>query len=238
MFTGLITHTTRLSQLKSSASAHALYLEPVALTPDPKIGESIAVDGCCLTLIESTPLWRFDILEETLVRTHFKSIASGSILNIERALTLETRLGGHIVTGHIDCTATVIRWEPVIENETLQSSIRYESGAGNYLLEIETRPEDQPLLIEKGSIAVNGISLTIAQVHSRSIILYIIPHTRAHTNLSQLKSGDSVNVEFDLFAKLIQKNITHHFQSISKYDPSTNHKAPDPARTRYCHHSP
>jgi riboflavin synthase len=216
MFTGLITHTTSLAQLELDTHHGALYLEPIALTPEIQIGESIAVDGCCLTLVEKAPLWRFDLLEETLDRTRFKSLKAGSQLNIERALTLGAHLGGHIVTGHIDCVGKVLRFDPVLESPFHKDARHPPLLSHNYILEIETHPENQPLLVEKGSITINGISLTLAKVHSQSIILYIIPYTRTHTNLLQINKGDLVNMEFDLFAKLIQKNITHHLQSLSK----------------------
>ncbi len=216
MFTGLITHTTSLARLELTPHHGALYLEPIAFTPEIQIGESIAVDGCCLTLVEKAPLWRFDILEETFARTRFKNLKEGSQLNIERAPTLRDHLGGHIVTGHIDCVAEVLRFEPTFETPHYHDRVDSPLLSQNFILEIETQPENQPLLVEKGSIAINGISLTLAKVHSQSIIVYIIPHTYTHTNLSQINRGDLVNVEFDLFAKLVQKNITHHLQSLSK----------------------
>ncbi|MCS7062876.1 MAG: riboflavin synthase [Methylacidiphilales bacterium] len=203
MFTGLITHTTRLHHRETQNGHTRLHLEPLEITPPPQIGESIAVDGCCLTLVACEPHWQFDLLEETLRCTRFAHIAKGALVNIERPLRVGDFLGGHFLTGHIDRAAKVLTWEP-------SPQVGSDPSRVNYHLEIEILPHEQPLLVEKGSIAINGISLTIASVHTHSISIYIIPHTRHTTNLREYTAGQYVNVEFDLLAKLVRKNLNSH----------------------------
>jgi riboflavin synthase len=132
----------------------------------------------------------FDLLEETVARTNLGVLKPDSVVNLERALVADARLGGHFVQGHIDCTASII--------DFAESDSRLEIAL----------PEDRARYVaEKGSIAVNGISLTIAEVKPASFVTWIIPHTRRHTNLNNARSGDVVNLEFDILAKYVERML-------------------------------
>jgi riboflavin synthase len=139
-----------------------------------------------------TPRSPFDLLEETLERTNLKNLRRESFVNLERALPADGRLGGHFVQGHIDCAARVIA---------------FDEAAGDYRLEIELPPEFSHYVVFKGSVAVNGISLTVAEILPESFAVWVIPHTRRSTNLQNTVPGDRVNVEFDILAKYIERML-------------------------------
>jgi riboflavin synthase len=162
------------------------------------IGESIAVNGCCLTVAAAPADGRleFDILEETLRRTNLGHIQEGGRVNLERALLANGRLGGHFVQGHVDCVATVRAWE----------------GVGlDYRLEIGLPAEYARYVIEKGSIAVDGISLTVAALGQETFTVWVIPHTRERTNLAETAPGRLVNLEFDMLAKYVERIALSRF---------------------------
>ena len=154
-------------------------------------GDSISVNGCCLTVASHRhEEIVFDLLEETVARTNLGALKRDSTVNLERALAANARLGGHFVQGHIDCTASIIAFA--------ESDSRLEIAL----------PEDRALYVaEKGSIAVDGISLTIAEVKPTSFVTWIIPHTRRYTNLKNAQSGDLVNLEFDILAKYVERMV-------------------------------
>jgi riboflavin synthase len=156
-------------------------------------GESVAVNGCCLTTtaIRDGGL-SFDLLEETLARTNLRALRPESPVNLERALAADGRLGGHFVQGHIDCTAQVLD---------------FTAHGTDHRLEVELPDVFAAYVVMKGSIALNGISLTIAEVLPASFVAWIIPHTLRATNLAQLQPGDLLNIEFDLIAKYIQRML-------------------------------
>lgn len=187
MFTGLIQATGRIARLTPSA----LEIEPQEhfLDSGPLVvGESIAVSGCCLTLVQSGPLLRFDLSPETLQRTSFSSLSIGDAINLERAMALGDRLGGHFVLGHVDEIGEI-------------NSIETE-GQGYRLCIAAKQPE---LLVDKGSIAIDGISLTVVSPVGSEFSTAIIPHTWNHTNLWSKRAGSQVNIEYDIIAKHIAR---------------------------------
>ena len=156
-------------------------------------GDSISVNGCCLTVASHRHEHvTFDLLEETVARTNLGALKRDSVVNLERALVADARFGGHFVQGHIDCTASIIDFAESDSDSRLEIAL----------------PEDRARYVaEKGSIAVNGISLTIAEVKPASFVTWIIPHTRHHTNLRNAQSGDLVNLEFDVLAKYVERML-------------------------------
>ena len=192
MFTGLVEETGAVDAFQRRQGASRLVLRAATLARDCAEGESVAVNGCCLT-VAASPLdgrLEFDLLEETLRRTNLGALEAGSLVNLERALPANGRLGGHFVQGHVDCVAAVRAWEPV---------------GPDYRLEIELPPDFARYVVEKGSIAVDGISLTVAELKERSFAAWIIPHTREVTNLSGAGEGTFVNLEFDMLAKYVER---------------------------------
>lgn len=189
MFTGLVEET---GIVEPPPDATRLVLRAERLAAECRVGESIAVNGCCLTVAAPPAAGRleFDLLEETLRRTNLGRVHAGWPVNLERALPANGRLGGHFVQGHVDCTARVRAWAPV--------------GA-DYRLEVDLPERFARYAVEKGSIAVDGISLTIAEVGRDSFTVWIIPHTLERTNLRQAREGAFVNLEFDLLAKYVEK---------------------------------
>jgi riboflavin synthase len=194
MFTGLVAETATTEALHRRHGASRLILQATRLWTDCREGESIAVNGCCLTVATPPADGRleFDLLEETLRRTNLGRLAPGSQVNLERALAANARLGGHFVQGHIDCVAAIRAWEPV---------------GLDYRLEIELPKQFARYVVEKGSIAVDGISLTVAELNDETFATWIIPHTRAVTNLSRATPAGPVNLEFDMLAKYVERML-------------------------------
>ncbi len=191
MFTGLVETQGTILQRIESAQSVRLQLQSHLPLEGTRIGDSIAVNGCCLTVVEiESQNLAFDILQETDQRTNFKALKPGSIVNLERSLRPLDRMGGHYVTGHIDCTAPILRWE---------------ASGRDYLLEIALDPSFQKWMIPKGSIAIDGISLTVSAVLGDRFQVWIIPHTQEVTNLATKQTGDEVNLEFDMIAKYTEK---------------------------------
>ena len=190
MFTGLIESVGTVKVLEPRGNDAARLVIEAPFADDLLLGESVAVNGCCLTVTGKEGGISFDLLLETLNRTNLGILKPGSRVNLERALRADGRFGGHFVQGHIDTTAEVLSAEP----------------AGNDLnLVIGIPREGVRYFIEKGSIAVNGVSLTVASLNAESFGLWIIPHTLQETNLGELKSGDRVNLEYDLIAKYAER---------------------------------
>lgn len=197
MFTGLVETLADTVALQKSASSAQLTLHVPAL-PAPAIGDSIAVNGACLTVekVEGTH-WTFHLLSETLARTNLGSLRPGDGVNIERSLAASARLGGHIVQGHVDTTSPVLRMEARGEDS---------------LLEIKLPPDFAHYVVYKGSVCVNGVSLTIADVGTDFFRIWLIPHTRTVTNLGSLHPGAVVNLEFDLLAKYVERLAIPYLQ--------------------------
>ena len=193
MFTGLVEECGAVSALALAENGARLSVRAPLVSSDARIGDSIAVNGCCLTVTarEGEAL-SFDLLRETLDRTSLRGAQPGTVVNLERALAAHARLGGHFVQGHIDGAAEVLALERV--------------GA-DHRLEIALPAEFAKYVAYKGSIAIDGISLTVAEVRAASFVVWIIPHTMAGTNLRTRKAGERVNLEFDLLAKYVERII-------------------------------
>ena len=193
MFTGLVEETGTLLALDRSATGARLTVRAPLASSDARLGDSIAVNGCCLTVVtHEDDTLSFDLLAESLARTNLGDLAPGAAVNLERALAAGARLGGHFVQGHIDTTAPVLA---------------FEAQGADYRFEIALPAEFAHLVAFKGSIAVDGISLTVAEVKAESFVLWIIPHTRAMTNLAARRAGERVNLEFDLLAKYLDRML-------------------------------
>jgi len=186
MFTGLIEGLGTIEAVKKGPGMARIRIGS-ALFTGQKVGDSICVNGACLTIsdINNTSAV-FDVMEETLGRADLESLKSGDNVNLERALKVGDRLGGHFVTGHIDCTARILE-----KNEQ----------AGNNSLKVSLEKDNLKYVVEKGSVTLDGISLTIAEVGLNSLTVYLVPHTLRNTNLAFKKIGDNVNVEFDILGK-------------------------------------
>ncbi len=193
MFTGLVEETGELLSLERSSAGARLTVRAPLVTQDVHIGDSVAVNGCCLTVtVHEGQTLAFDLLGETLARTNLGALAPGAPVNLERALAAHARLGGHFVQGHVDTTSAVVSFEQV---------------KADYRLEIALPREFARYVAFKGSIAIDGISLTVAEVHDASFVVWIIPHTFAVTNLRTKKAGELVNLEFDLLAKYVERIV-------------------------------
>ena len=193
MFTGLIEEVGRVVATRSSDHGTKLKIAAPRTAREARTGESIAVNGCCLTLTSRRgDRLSFDLLEETIARTNLKKLQRNSRLNLERALRADGRLGGHFVQGHVDCVSRIIAFD--------------RQGA-DFRLEVELPENSGHYVVSKGSIAVNGISLTVSEVLPRSFVVWIIPHTKRHTNLDQATIGDLVNLEFDILAKYVERMV-------------------------------
>jgi riboflavin synthase len=190
MFTGIIEETGRVVAFTEGPDSWRLQIAAGLVASDVKLGDSIAVNGCCLTVtkFDVRHLW-FDVLGETRRLTNFAHLVPESLVNLERSLRADTRLGGHFVSGHIDVPGRI---------EV------FEARGKDYYLKVRT-PGFSRYLVPKGSVAIDGISLTVAEVMEDSFSVWLIPHTLAVTNLRSQKAGGVVNVEFDLLAKYVEK---------------------------------
>ena len=193
MFTGLIEEVGRVIAGPADEETMHLQIASERIAPEVEIGASVAVNGCCLTVAsrQKNDL-TFDLLEETLERTNLKTLARGSVVNLEQALRADGRVGGHFVQGHIDCTAEILALEE--RGSDLRMEVALPGGFAHYA-------------VEKGSIAIDGISLTIAKVRPDSFEVWIIPHSRSQTNLAAARPGALVNLEFDLLAKYVERMV-------------------------------
>ena len=193
MFTGLIEGTGKLIKTEPRGKDMRLSIEASFELEELQIGESVAVDGVCLTVVSwEGRTFTVDVSQETLSRTTIEQRRLGDEVNLERALRLGDRLGGHLVNGHVDCRGRVIS--------------RKKRG-DSLVFEIEVEAEQARYFIEKGSVAVNGISLTINRCDERSFEVNIVPHTARWTNIKNLKAGDEVNIEVDVIGKYIEKFV-------------------------------
>jgi riboflavin synthase len=193
MFTGLVREVGEVGWLRRTDQTVQMLIKAPRTANRAKIGESIAVNGCCLTVTaQRAGQVMFDLLAESLERTNFGSLKPGSPVNLERALRVEGRLGGHFVQGHIDCTAEVVAVE--------------ERGS-DVRIDIQLPGEFARYLAFKGSVAINGVSLTVSAIDEKIFTVWIIPHTLENTNLGDLEPGDRVNLEFDILAKYVERLI-------------------------------
>ena len=191
MFTGIVEETGIIKSVRHGARSSQLTVEAHKVLADVKTGDSINTNGVCLTVTSfDSGNFTVDVMPETLRRTNFNILKPGSKVNLERALRLMDRLGGHLVSGHIDGTGKIVRrWE---EDNAIWFLVSTEPGLLRYI-------------VEKGSIALDGISLTVAAVDTQSFKVSIIPHTRDITTLTGKKAGDLLNIECDIIAKYIEK---------------------------------
>jgi riboflavin synthase len=191
MFTGLVREVGEVGWLRRTDQAVQLLVQAPRTAARIRTGESVAVNGCCLTVTaHRDKQLMFDLLQETLDRTNLGDLRPGSPVNLERALRVDGRLGGHFVQGHVDDTAEVLLIE--------------EKGA-DLRLDIALPPAFARYAVFKGSIAINGTSLTIAALDDEKFTVWIIPHTLENTNLGDLEVGDRVNLEFDILAKYTER---------------------------------
>ncbi len=195
MFTGLVEETGRVVWLRrSSESGLQIQIAAPGIAKGARRGDSIAVNGCCLTVANHRAEFiTFDLLQETLDRTNLQHLRPETAVNLERPLAANGRLGGHFVQGHIDCSTQILA---------------YEKKGDDYRLDVALPPEFQHLLVPKGSVAISGISLTVGVVNPDRFTVWIIPHTRRATNLHAAKVGDYINLEFDVLAKYVERMLS------------------------------
>ncbi len=187
MFTGIIEELGEVARISKRSGLTVLEIKARNVTEDTKIGDSIAVNGACLTIIKKeSGILSFEVMQETNKLTDLGTLRLMEKVNLERALKIGDRLSGHFVTGHIDCLGAIRRKHYIRENLSFQ---------------IAPDPKFMQYVLQKGSIAVDGISLTVAERKSASFCVYIIPRTLKNTTLGFKSSGDKVNLEFDILAK-------------------------------------
>ena len=191
MFTGLIEAVCKINSLRRSTEAITLTIDLGILASDAKIGDSICINGVCLTITTlSGSVASFDVSAETLAKSTISQLQSSSPVNAERALRASDRLGGHVVQGHVDGTATI-------------KSVNKQGDFAT--ITFQTAPELLAQMIVKGSVAVNGISLTISDIDTNGFSVAIIPQTLENTTLANAKTGDTVNIETDIMTKTVKK---------------------------------
>ena len=199
MFTGLVREVGQVVWLRRSDRTVQLLVKGPRTATRVRIGESVAVNGCCLTVTaQREGQFMFDLLAESLDRTNIGRLKPGGPVNLERALRVDGRLGGHFVQGHVDCTAKVLAVE--------------EKGP-DLRLDIALPPEFSRYVAYKGSIAINGVSLTVAVANAEDFSVWVIPHTLEHTNLGDLEAGDLINLEFDILAKYVERLVATRQES-------------------------
>ncbi len=195
MFTGLIEEVGRVKSIVERDGKRHLTIVAERTPRELKKGDSVAVSGVCLTAVALSPnSFGADLAEETWKLTSFSRITEGALVNLELPMKADGRFGGHVVQGHVDGTGKFLGMERI-------------PGAEDYWLHIEIPPELERYVVYKGSIAIEGISLTVARVEGRKVTIAIIPHTSQMTNLHSLKPGDPVNLETDIIAKYVEKMI-------------------------------
>jgi riboflavin synthase len=196
MFTGIVEGTGTVAALAAAADGSGARLEVAAswLAGELRLGESVAVNGCCVTVAEPTAAgFAADLVAETLRRTALGGLAAGARVNLERPMTLGGRLGGHLVQGHVDGVAEVLERRPVGDGEEVR---------------VELPPDLERYVVEKGSIAVDGVSLTVAGVGPGWFAVALVPHTLEVTTLGDRRPGDPVQLEVDVVAKYVERLVT------------------------------
>lgn len=195
MFTGIVEEAGVIEKITPTKKSIEMTVRAGTCGRGLKIGDSVAINGCCLTTVKisarrKSKLIQFDLLQESWRRTNFQFAKIGSLVNLERSLRVNGELGGHFVTGHVDGLGKIIRWE---------------RAGKDHVLDITAPPEVLRYVVFKGSIAVDGISLTVAGVQKKSFRIWIIPHTFDVTVLRERKVGDAVNLEADLLGKYVER---------------------------------
>lgn len=193
MFTGIIEEVGEIKSFIKNSNGATIEVCCHTVLEGTKIGDSIAINGCCQTVTKLNPnSFSANVSDETISVTNFSTLKAKDNVNLERALTLSSRIGGHIVSGHVDCKGKFIKYEKLTDF---------------YNLEFEIPNEQEKYIVHKGSITINGISLTIASTHKNTLKCAIIPHTFNNTNLKNLKIGDFVNIETDILGKYVEKML-------------------------------
>jgi len=201
MFTGIIEEVGRIARIEQNGENRRIVVEAKATPKELKTGDSVSVSGVCLTAIDIRDhSFSADLAPETWARTSFSRIERGALVNLELPMKADGRFGGHIVQGHVDGVGTLVAFDRI-------------SGSENWWLHIDLPAELEKYVVHKGSISIEGISLTVAKLDGRRCTVAIIPHTVEMTNLNSLKAGDPVNLETDLIAKYVEKML--HGESAS-----------------------
>ncbi|MEO5665647.1 MAG: riboflavin synthase [Nocardioides sp.] len=191
MFTGIVEELGTVAAVEEQGDAIRLTVRAGTVLEGTGLGDSIAVNGCCLTVVSHDGVqWTADVMQETLDKTSLLGVKIGDPVNLERAVTVEKRLGGHIVQGHVDGVGEILRREPSEHWELVEISMPAEFGR---------------YLVDKGSITVDGVSLTVVEAKDDSFTVSLIPETLARTTLGSRQPGDRVNLEFDVIAKHVEK---------------------------------
>jgi riboflavin synthase len=193
MFTGIVEEVGRVTRIEQRGESRRITVVASKVTSELKTGDSVAVSGVCLTAIDIKPgSFCADLAPETWERTSFSRMREGALVNLELPMKADGRFGGHIVQGHVDGVGKLIALERISDSE-------------NWWLRIELPDGVEKYTVYKGSICIEGISLTVAKLEDRSCTVAIIPHTVEMTNLNSLQPGDPVNLEADLIAKYVEK---------------------------------
>ncbi|MGA8617823.1 MAG: riboflavin synthase [Candidatus Sulfotelmatobacter sp.] len=196
MFTGIVEEVGRVTQIEQRGESRRITITAGNLPKQLKAGDSIAVSGVCLTAVNIKPgSFCADLAPETWERTSFSRMREGALVNLELPMKADGRFGGHIVQGHVDGVGTLVALERIADSE-------------NFWLRIELPHDLEKYTVYKGSVCIEGISLTVAKLEGRVCTVAIIPHTVEITNLNSLKPGDPVNLEADLIAKYVEKMMT------------------------------
>lgn len=194
MFTGIVEEVGKIKTISMGSSSAVLTISASKVLENTKLGDSIAVNGVCLTVTNlGTDYFTADVMAETIRRSSLGTLSNGSPVNLERAMAADGRFGGHIVSGHVDSMGTI-------------SNIKPEDNAIWYTIDADVKTLHY--IVEKGSITIDGISLTVAYVDKSCFKVSIIPHTRQETNLSSKGIGDKVNLECDIIGKYVEKLLT------------------------------
>ncbi len=205
MFTGIVEEVGVIEKITPAKKSIEMTVRAIVCARGLKIGASAAVNGCCLTAVKISArgklrLIQFDLLQESWRRTSFQFARVGSLVNLERSLRADGELGGHFVTGHVDGLGKIIKWE---------------RAGKDHVLDIAAPPEVLRYVVHKGSITVDGISLTVTAVQKKSFRIWIIPHTFAVTALREKKVGDAVNLEADMLGKYVEKFLSARRQNVT-----------------------
>jgi len=201
MFTGIIQEVGEITKITELGENRRLTIAAKSTPKELKTGHSISVSGVCLTALDIQPnSFCADLAPETWERTSFSRIHEGALVNLELPMKVDGRFDGHIVQGHVDGVGTLVEFERIVDSENRESE--------NWWLHIELPPEVEKYTVFKGSISIEGISLTVAKLEKNRCTIAIIPHTVELTNLESLKPGDPVNLEADVIAKYVEKMMT------------------------------
>lgn len=194
MFTGIVEEIGKIKEFQRLSKGARISVECKQVLTGTKIGDSIAINGCCQTVTSLGPdYFTADVSEETLKVTNFSLLKKGVNVNLERALTPTSRMGGHIVQGHIDCTGKFLGEEKLAEF---------------YNLTFEIPQNELKYLVKKGSVAINGVSLTVAELNGNTVKVAVIPHTWENTTLKDLSNGEFVNIETDILGRYVENFLS------------------------------